>query len=269
MNLYLNEKRAYDMDACIAEIYDQIETQTDDVALLRILIGEKKKMLIFEPFFGTGRIAIPLSQDGQNVVGMERSGFMIQRAREKMRRLSDDVKKRIVILHGDVLKADWQSRFDVVLLCGNCLYEVASAAEQEQLVRKANYSLKQGGYVYVDNNHMEGDLDVSWQRPPGQVRKAFPNGTCADGTKIEGATETIQYDVPARIVQSRRTITITKPSSEIILKEWFEQCHPPSKCEVEGWLRKYGFKIEKLYGDRLGNPYCDSSDRAIFWAAKL
>ncbi len=32
------------------------------------------------------------------------------------------------------------------------------------------------------------------------------------------------------------------------------------------WLEAHGFVIEQLYGDRAGNPYTETSKRAIFWA---
>jgi ribosomal protein S18 acetylase RimI-like enzyme len=36
--------------------------------------------------------------------------------------------------------------------------------------------------------------------------------------------------------------------------------------EVQSWLEKYGFEVERIFGDRSGNPYTSTSRRAIFWA---
>jgi ribosomal protein S18 acetylase RimI-like enzyme len=44
--------------------------------------------------------------------------------------------------------------------------------------------------------------------------------------------------------------------------------HPVSAKEVEGWLRKHGFEILRVSGDRQGNPHTAESGRAIFWARK-
>jgi len=265
----VNESMAYDMDAHVAEIYDQIETYTDDVALLRQLIAPKALgQRIFEPFCGTGRIVVPLAEDGHEVVGMERSRHMLDRARSKIAELPEDAGRRITLLEGDVLTTPWPEGFDLVLLGGNCFYDVASAEEQERCIAMANAALKPGGHVYVDNDHMEGDLDPAWRRPPGAVVKSFPDGTCADGAQVEATTETVWYDVARRLVRYRRTVTVTSPDGTVNQKEWTEQCHPPSKSEVASWLEHNGFAIEQVYGDRLGNPYRDTSDRAIFWARK-
>ncbi len=264
----MNKDNAYNMDAYVAEIYDQFETEMDDVALLRKLLAGRNRLRILEPFFGTGRIAIPLAQDGHQVTGIERSTYMIERARSKIAELSEETAGRITILEGDVLVTHWPVGFDLVLLGGNCFYELGSGDEQERCIALARASLKPDGHVYVDNNHMEGELDVSWRQPPGMAGKSFPQGTCTDGTQVQGTTEMIWYDVPGRLVRYRRTVTVTTPDGKVTRREWMEQCHPPSKVEVASWLEKHGFKTEELYGDRLGNPYTDDSGRAIFWATR-
>jgi hypothetical protein len=53
----------YDVEPHVAGIYDQSETYTDDVKLIRCLIGERGPWRILEPFCGTGRILIPLAAD--------------------------------------------------------------------------------------------------------------------------------------------------------------------------------------------------------------
>ncbi len=46
------------------------------------------------------------------------------------------------------------------------------------------------------------------------------------------------------------------------------QTHPASAVEVQAWLEAHGFRVERLFGDRAGNPYTDASGRAIFWARR-
>ena len=37
---------------------------------------------------------------------------------------------------------------------------------------------------------------------------------------------------------------------------------------MQTWLEKYGFVVEQIFGDRAGDPYTETSNRAIFWAKK-
>jgi len=257
----------YDVVPQIAEIYDQHETYADDLQLILHLIGGLEALHILEPFCGTGRLLIPLACASHTLVGMDIAAGMLARARMKIGFLPKEVQERITLKETDVLTAGWPGGFNLVVLGGNCFYELATPEEQEACIRKACAALEPGGYVYVDNNHMEGGLDPSWQVPgrhPG-----FPSGLCQDGTAIASFTETIWVDVQARLARFRRSTYVTYPDGSSVEKEYVQQKHPISKGEVQAWLEKYGFSVEHLYGDRAGNPYTEESGRAIFWARKI
>ncbi|HUU43943.1 MAG TPA: class I SAM-dependent methyltransferase, partial [Planctomycetota bacterium] len=181
--------------------------------------------------------------------------------------LPAEVRRRITLIEADVLGSDWPNDFDLVLLGGNCFYELASAAEQESCVARASAALKPGGCVYVDNNHMEGTLDADW-RTPGVRHGRFPTGTCADGTRVEGTTETVWFDAAMRLCRYRRTVTISHPDGRTVKHEYVQENHPPSAGEVRTWLESHGFVIAGLFGDRAGSPYDDASPRAVFFAVK-
>jgi SAM-dependent methyltransferase len=256
----------YNVEPHIAEIYDQVETSVDDVALIRHLIGGRGPWRILEPFCGTGRILIPLALDGHELVGLDGAQGMLARAQAKVSDLASAVQRCIILSEADVTAAEWPRGFDLVILGGNCFYELATPQEQEGCIASAAASLKPGGYVYVDNNHMEGDLDESW-REPGVSHRGL-NGTCADGTRVESTLETIWYDAPQRLVRFRRRTRVTLTDGQVIEREYVQQKHPLSTGEVRGWLEVHGFEVEHLYGDRTGNPYTKESKRAIFWARK-
>ena len=259
--------KAYDLDRCVVEIYDRTETQAEDVALIRRLLAGRAELRILEPFCGNGRILIPLAQDGHRMVGLDKSAPMLDSARTKLDALPPEVRERITLRRADVLTAPWPRRFDVVILGGNCLYELATPEEQEACIRAAAGALRPGGYLYLDNDHMEGELAASW-REPGVNANRFPTGRCADGTRVQGTMETVGYDAERRLARFRRTVTITEPDGVVTRREWVEQKHPPSTAEMRAWLARHGFSVETLWGDRRGAPYTDASGRAIFWARR-
>jgi hypothetical protein len=154
----------------------------------------------------------------------------------------------------------------VVLLGGNCFYELATAEEQQACLTAAATALRAGGFLYVDNDHMEGDLNPAWQS--AQPRTGFPSGHCADGAAIESTLETIWYDAPQRLACFRRVTRITSSTGIVHQVESIQQKHPVSTGEVTAWLMDNGFIIEQHYGDRAGTPYQPTSNRAIFWARK-
>lgn len=262
-----NSVNAYSLDPHVAEIYDQHETQTDDVEVIRRLIEPLGNLRILEPFCGTGRILIPLASDGHGMVGMDQSLPMLDRARAKIEQLPPDVQQRITLQQADVTAAAWPSGFDLILLGGNCFYELASPAEQEACIASAAAALKSDGYLYVDNDHMEGEFDEAW-RQMGKRTTAFPCGTCADGARVEGASETLWFDAARRLSRCRRTVTVVLADGTVICGERVQHKHPPSFGEVKSWLETHGFAIEQTFGDRAGNSFVPESPRAIFWARK-
>jgi len=256
----------YDIELHIAEVYDMQITHTDDVGLIRDLIGERGPLCILEPFCGTGRISIPLALDGHNIVGLDQAEGMLDHGCSRIKQLPEEVQSRITLSKADVTRDDWPQDFDLVILGGNCFYELATPEEQERCIVSAASSLKPGGHVYVDNDHMEGELYSSWQQ--SGVSKAFPTGRCTDGTNIESYWEAIWWDSQMRLIRYRRSTKVTFSDGNIIKKEYIQQKHPVSAIEVRTWLENNGFIIERLYGDYKGNPYVDTSGRAIVWAMK-
>ena len=256
----------YDVTPHVAEIYDQSETYTDDVELIQTLIQGSGHLRILEPFCGTGRILIPLALAGHTLVGLDNAAGMLLRAREKIKNLDQDTQSKISLIEADVVEANWPKNFDLVILGGNCFYELSTPEEQEKCIMAAASALKPGGCIYVDNNHMEGALDPSWQVPG--IRSGFPTGVCSDGTSVESWTETIWFDASNRLAKFRRLTRVKFPYGKTIEQEYFQQKHPVSTAEVQSWLETHGFTIADLYGDRKGNPYSTESNRAIFWARR-
>lgn len=102
-----------------------------------------------------------------------------------------------------------------MILGANCLYELATAEEQALCISHAAEALKPGGYLCLDNDHMEGDLDPAWQKL-GVTSKTFPTGVCTDGTRVQSTLETIWFDAPQRLARFRRCTTVTFPDGQAV-----------------------------------------------------
>ena len=262
----LNEQNMYDLEAQLAEIYDRFETQTEDIEFIRKGITAGGPLRILEPFCGTGRILIPLALARHEVVGLDQSQGMLARASMKVNQMAPEVQARIRLIEADAVSANWPVGFDLVIMAGNCFYELATAEEQASTILLAAQVLKPGGRVYVDNDHMEGDLDPTWQEPG--VSMAFPTATCEDGTRLSSSMETVWFDAERRLVRIRRRTQVRRADRTIFTREYIQQKHPVSALEVQTWLEMYGFRIEARFGNHDGSAYLEDSPRAIFWARK-
>lgn len=256
----------YDLEEHIPELYDRFETHQEDVDLLRHLIGSWRGSIL-EPFSGTGRILLPLLEDGHRVVGLDLSKGMLDRAQVKIRALSGEVGKRAFLAQADLVKEEWpvEGDFDLVVLGGNCLYELATPDEQQRVIQKAASVLRPKGVIFIDNDYMEGELDHTWRDP--EPVTCFPTGKCSDGTFLESTMHTVWFDAPKRLVCIHRRVEVRRPGEKSFDVTYEQQKHPVSISEVRGWLQDGGFSILREYGDYKGRPLtANASSRAIFWA---
>ena len=250
-------------DPLLAEIYDQQETQTDDVQLIRRLLRGSESLNILECFSGTGRILVPLAADGHRLTGIEISEAMMARAREKLRGLDQRAQRNVTLIVGDVFGDDWGTGYDVVLLACNCFFELPSPEAQEECIRRAADALAPGGHVFVDTVDGSGrganpaDVGTRWTGLEGATPDGAHGKLVADVVKVD--ERGVSYFV--RTWYTRRTDGTETTEKYAACK------YAVSGNEVETWLAKHGFEVEKKYGDHQGTPYHETSAPiAVFWA---
>jgi len=251
-------------DPLIAELYDQSQTSADDVELIRRLIGASGILNILECFSGTGRILVPLAQDGHVITGIEIAPSMIALASRKVAMLGEQVQRRVTFKTQDVLDGDWGSGYDLVIMGANAFYELPSAEMQERCIRFAQEALRLGGRLFVDNADYKG----YWGKGPFGNEQVVLEGTGSDGTFGRSTLEHLRFDGPKGILYMRRTWFTRTPGGTENSIQYLARKHPVNASEVEGWLTRHNFRILQIFGDRQGNPYKTDSERAIFWAEK-
>lgn len=264
----INKINPYDIDSHVTEVYDQVETYSHDVDFILSLLRELKYQRILEPFCGTGRILIPLAEAGYEVFGIDSSVEMLYRLQQKLRQLSPEIQKRVELRKEDVTSCKWPKPFDVVLLGGNCLFELAHPNEQDTIIRNAVESLVPKGYLFVDNDNIEEELPDSWCIIDAEST-AFPSGICQDGTKLQGYKKTIWVDKKRKLWKAARRLEIADANGQVQEKKWKIQQHPVGMNDVKEWLLKYGMEIINIYaGTENIREFVKGDGRATFWTKR-
>jgi SAM-dependent methyltransferase len=117
---------------------------------------------VLEFAVGTGRVAVPLTERGVSVTGIELSEAMLDRLREKV----DET--RLPVVRGDMATATAPGRYTLVYLVFNTIGNLLTQDEQVECFRNAARHLEPGGRFVVE-------LGVPALRilPPGQPGVMF------------------------------------------------------------------------------------------------
>ena len=246
-----------------ADVYEQFETQTDDVDfLLKVLGGIEKPENILEVACGGGRICVPLSHAGYNVTGFDADEHMLLRCVKKAEALHN-----LRVYQADAINDDW-GKYNAVIIAGNFLINIESktdyAAAQKTLFTKAAEALDCGGWLYLDFDLCSNPQNVF-------TNTRISNYFC--GTDDLGTTgKTVSYgSVYDSVTQmcagcSHWELTTAGGEKLIVPNNWYK--HIPTLQQVYDWLNEAGFDVFNTYGNYTDKPLPDIPDDEL-WRATI
>lgn len=246
-----------------ADLYDQEETQTEDVNFMLSVIGGGSKNIL-EVCCGSGRILVPLAKAGHKVTGFDMDEYMLERIPAKAKGLTN-----INFSKADAMHGDWGSNYDTVILAGNILINIVTdnnyLEAQKLFLRKSYNSLKLNGHLYIDFNcflHPE----IFFGNPDERI---IFKGTDSYGNYGRIIMSEGKYDKQTQITTFKRKTELITKEGEKIVQESVGTKHIPTLLQVHEWLEEAGFLIVNEYGDYDVNPISETTKRAIIWAEKI
>jgi SAM-dependent methyltransferase len=160
-------------DAETAQNYDTPGTGMFDPAVLDPTIDRLAELAgngrALEFAIGTGRVAVPLSQRGIPVTGIELSRPMIEVLRTKVDEAT------IPVVHGDMATATAPGTFDLVYLVFNTISNLLTQSEQVACFRNAARHLRPGGRFVIElwvpdlRRLPPGQQASVWHLEPGYI----------------------------------------------------------------------------------------------------
>jgi SAM-dependent methyltransferase len=256
------DKRDIIISNWLTDLYEQQETQTEDVDFLLSLIGSKAKKVL-EIACGSGRILVPLARAGHHVNGLDVDEAMLDKISNKAEGLTNISWKKV-----DVISDKWDTDFDVVVIAGNLLFNLVTDMDykkaQKLLITKASQSLVAGGFVYIDYGytlHPENWFNYSDEH-------VVFEGTDCNGNTGKMSICNSSYSLESGLVKFLRKYKIYTANG-IVEKEIESIKHYATLEQIHKWLVMAGFKIEEEYGDYYYNPIGENTNRAIIKAIKL
>jgi len=254
-----------------AELYDQHETETDDVEFILSVIGERPKKVL-EACCGSGRILVPLAKAGHDVTGFDADEPMMDRIPVKAAGL-----KNIQWRKADAVHDDWGAGFDVVLLAGNILFNIVSDIEyktaQELFIQKAAAALVPGGYVYIGYSPYAAN-GRTLTRPAGHSCDDDGSivwsweGTDDDGNYEKDSITKGSFEEETGILKFKRFFEQRLACGKVIKKESESIKHYATLDQIHEWLSNAGFTVEFEYENFDKKPIDNESQSVIIYARK-
>lgn len=192
---------------------------------------------ILELACGTGRITIPLAQEGFEITGLDISQAMLEQARLK----ADRAGVKVQWLEGDCRSYNLDRRFKLVFFPFNAMAHIHDLESQEELFERIHEHLEANGRFVFDwfNPNLEILMRDPSRRYPG-FRYDDPDGA---GKVI--VTENNVYDSATQINHIKWYYKIG--SAEEVVRELNMRILFPK--ELDALLHYNGFEIEAKYGD--------------------
>lgn len=254
----------YNLESYIPEIYDDLVAGDEDVSLILELAKKHSIKHVLEPFSGTGRLMIPLLKAGYHVTGIDGSEAMVKRYLDK---LDDELKGQSKVMVSNALECDWGFGYDLIILGGNCFFELGTLKEQSKIIDKAYDALNEGGYLFIDNDNIEGQLPESWCHI-GKVSNGFPTGECRDGTQLDAFVKPIYVHKKNKIWIAERTLNVIGDGKIIRDYKWIQQKHPIGYSEITEMLKNKFTIINVWNGVKKKAFDSNTSNRCTIWARK-
>lgn len=98
---------------------------------------------------GTGRVAIPLAQDGCTITGLDLAPAMLDLAAQRIAALSPEAAARIDLVRGNMAGFDLKRTFDWIVIAARAFQHVIEPEQQRAALRAMHRHLKPGGYLVM------------------------------------------------------------------------------------------------------------------------
>lgn len=254
----------------IARLYDlDLSEDPGDIDLYRAL-ARRSGGPIVELAVGTGRIAVPLAEDGHRVVGVDIDRAMLGRARARITGVGPDIAARVQLVEADLVEADREAAvgsggpYALAILGLNSILLLPTVAGQRGALATMARLLAPGGTAVVD----------AWQPSPADL-VAFDGRISLEWLRTDPATgREVTKKLAAWYEHLRRLVTLTTIFEEGAPGEppsrWVRQdaLRLISADELVAFAEAAGLEVEQLAGDHGLGPLEPGADRVVLVARK-
>ncbi len=249
-------KNMYDQ---IAPFYDLEHLHFDEDVDLYRNFAELASGSLLELACGSGRLLLPLAQDGYKLVGVDNSEAMLRLAHENLE--GSGLLSQCKLVEQDIRALQLDQKFRLAFVALGSFAHLVTRKDQKQALTAIRANLATSATFILDISNVDARYmeDLSgqvlhqgtWHQEDGSILTHFVSPASARGVHLLELTHFYDRHVQGGTVQ--RTVINT----ELYLFE---------RSEMELLLEGAGFVVKDVYGDYALSPYDHESPRMIFVA---
>ncbi|WP_134683017.1 class I SAM-dependent methyltransferase [Brevibacillus migulae] len=195
---------------------------------------------------GTGRLSIPLSQAGFQVVGIDGAPILINAAKAA----NEQAGAAVEFIHQDMRELDREEEFDAVINFGTAFGYCAHEWEDQDILRRVWRALRPGGQFLMDYENRELRIQSAfgkrWEKLGGKLVYVHREFDCATGHWMEKLSWLEGADRKKKVLHQRFYATT----------EMIRMC------------RHAGLHVQEVYGDIDFSRLEVNSPRVLIWAKR-
>ena len=256
--------------AAIARLYDlDLSADPGDVELFQAL-ARRTGGPIVELAVGSGRIAVPLAEDGHHVVGVDIDEAMLARARARIAKAGSRAAARIELVECDLTEAASNSAvgaagpYQLAILALNSVLILNTPERQRAALRSLAGLLAPGGLAVVDTwipipadlTAFDGRLSLDWLRTDPETGNEVAKQSAA------------WFDPVSRVVTLVTLFDEGRPGEAPVRWTRNDVLRFVTVDELISYATDAGLQVEQVAGDHELSPLSPGSDRAVLLARK-
>ena len=214
-----------------ANIYDGMNTHIDDLLFYKRWLPKNKSACILELCCGTGRLTIPIAQEGYDISGVDYTASMLEQAKVK----AAGAGLEIEFIEADIRTLDLQNLF--------------------KALRAVKNHLKAGGIFLLDCFNPNIQYIVEHEKEPIEIAEY----TTKDGREVL-IKQIMRYESKTQINRIEWHYFINGEFDSVQnldMRLFFPQ-------ELDSYLEWNGFEILHKFGSFEEEAFCDHSEKQIF-----
>jgi SAM-dependent methyltransferase len=212
---------------------------------------------VLELACGTGRLLVPLARAGATLTGIDVSPAMLDVAREKVSRASQD--GHVTLVEADMRAYDLGRQFGLVMVGLNSLMHLETRQSQREAIETAARHVRVGGRFVIDVFNPDDGLPDSAQE--GQVYLHC--------LKVRTDQSQLLHFQSLSVDRGEQLVTVTNYYDDVDGDGLVRRHLAPFRLrylavgELELLVEQSGLRIEDLYGSYDLEPFRHGSPRII------